>query len=109
MSRSSYPEDLTDEQASIFEAAALLIVNARNEAGATLARAGLELPDDGWFGTPCGVRLPPPPQNHFCGCRSYRGDGGLCLSQYRDDTGADLGSGSPIRTCEHLPSEHLPQ
>ena len=103
-----FPRDLNERQAQTLEQAALLILNARNEAGALLERSGVERPPEGgWFGSPCGVTLPPPPQHHRCGCRNYKGDGGPCMTQYRDFTGPELGSGAPLRTCGHLPSDHL--
>lgn len=103
------PEELTDEMAEAVERAAFLIINGRKEAATTLMRSPIEpVPDSGWFGSPCGVRLPPPPENHFCGCGDYQGDGGPCLTRYRDFTGPDFGVGAPIRTCGHRPSEHLP-
>jgi hypothetical protein len=102
------PEDLTDEQSETLEKAAFLVINGRNEAAAMLMRSGVEpVPDQGWFGSPCGAMLPPPPEHHFCGCGNYQGDGGPCLTRYRDFTGPDIGAGSPIRTCGHRPSEHF--
>jgi hypothetical protein len=111
VSDSPYRENLTDDQLETLEKAAFLVINARNEAAAILRRSGVEpeqVPDFGWFGSPCGVILPPPPQNHPCGCSNYTGDGGLCLTSYVDFTGPDFGTGPPRRTCEHLPSQHLP-
>jgi hypothetical protein len=108
MSVFSCPEGLTEEQSQTLEQAALLIINARKEAAAMLTRSGMrELPERGWWGTPCGMTLPPPPAGHRCGCRDYTGDGGPCLSTYIDHTGPDLGTGGPRRTCGHLPSQHV--
>jgi hypothetical protein len=95
------PQNLNDEQAEELERAALVIINARREADAILARMKVEPPPDGgWFGSPCGASLPPPPQHHRCGCRNYTGPGGRCRTQYRDASGS-------LKTCGHLPSEHL--
>jgi Family of unknown function (DUF6422) len=108
MSGTYRSKNLTEEQSKALEKAALLIINARKEAAAMLTRAGAESsPDTGWFGSPCGASLPPPPQHHRCGCRNYTGDGGPCETTYIDHTGPDLGTGSPRRTCGHLPSDHL--
>ncbi len=108
MSPFPYPENLTDEQSETLEKAAFLIIKARNDAAAMLMRSEVEpVPEHGWFGNPCGALLPPPPQNHFCGCRNYKGDGGPCLTTFTDFTGPDFGTGSPVRTCEHPPSQHL--
>ncbi len=108
MSESLYPEDLTDEQSGTLERAALVVINARNEAAAMLMRSGAKsMPERGWFGSPCGAMLPPPPPNLRCGCRNYTGDGGPCLSTFIDFTGPDLGSGPPRRTCRHPPSQHV--
>jgi hypothetical protein len=96
MSKSSYPGDLTGEQAKALERAAFLVISARNEAAAMLARAGVELPpESGWFGSPCGVM--------GCPCRNYTGDGCPCLTGTTLDTGAPP---HPIRNCGHLPSQH---
>ena len=109
MSKFPNSKDLNDEQSEALEKAALLILNARKEAAAILTGSGMEAPpDSGWFGSPCGVVLPPPPSHHFCGCRDYRGDGGPCRTQYKDFTGPDFGEGPPLRTCGHRPSQHLP-
>jgi uncharacterized protein DUF6422 len=109
MTRFPRREDLTDEQAETLEKAAYLVLSANNEASAMLRASGVELPpDSGLFVGPCGRRLPPPPQNHFCGCPNYSGDGGLCLTRFEDHTGPDFGSGSPLVTCQHPASEHLP-
>ncbi len=109
MTAGPYPENLSEEQSNALDEAAFLVIKARGEAAAVMIRSGLEPPpDQGWFGSPCGVILPPPPPNHFCGCGNYTGDGGPCLTRYKDFTGPDFGSGPPIRTCEHRPSEHLP-
>jgi hypothetical protein len=109
MSKLPSPEDLTGEQLEALERAAFLVINARNEAGAMLARAGVESPpDSGWFGSPCGAMIDPPPPHHHCSCMNYTGDGGPCVTRYTDLTGPDLGSGPPTRTCGHRPSQHLP-
>lgn len=101
-------EKLTDEQSDTLERAAYKVINARNEATAMLTRSGVEpVPEQGWFGNPCGASLPPPPQHHRCGCRNYTGDGGPCLATYIDFTGPDFGSGPPRRTCGHRASQHL--
>jgi hypothetical protein len=108
MSAFPYREDLTDEQSEALEQAALLVVNARTEAASLLAGAGIEpVPESGWFGSPCGQTLPPPPSHHRCGCRDYKGDGGPCSTQFTDFTGPDFGEGAPKRTCGHRPSQHL--
>jgi Family of unknown function (DUF6422) len=108
MSKSQYPEDLTGEQSEALERAAFLVISARNDAAAMLARARVELPpESGWFGSPCGAMLDPPPPHHRCSCRNYTGDGGPCLTRYTDFTGPDLGSGPPTRGCGHRPSQHL--
>jgi len=76
MSGYRFPEDLTERQAQSIEQAALLILKARKEAAAMLERSGIEpSPEGGWFGSPCGATLPPPPQHHRCGCRNYTGAG----------------------------------
>ncbi|WP_371833312.1 DUF6422 family protein [Ferirhizobium litorale] len=101
-------EELSKEQSEAVEKAAYHIIKARQEADGMLVRAGMEpVPEGGWFGCPCGVTLPPPPQNHRCGCRNYTGDGGPCRTRYVDFTGPDLGSGPPTATCRHMPSQHL--
>ena len=108
MSNYPIPRDLNQEQAETLEKAALLIINARSEAASMLARSGVELPPEpGFFGNPCTVLLPPPPQNHACGCNNYTGDGGPCRTRFTDFTGPDFGSGSPTRTCQHRASEHI--
>lgn len=49
-----FPENLSGEQSEVLEKAAFLIISARKEATAMLARAGVDLPEDGFgFGTPC--------------------------------------------------------
>jgi Family of unknown function (DUF6422) len=101
-------EKLTGEQSDTLEKAAYKVISARKEAATMLERAGVERPPEGgWFGSPCGVTLPPPPQNHHCGCRNYTGNGGPCSTSYIDFTGPDLGSGPPRRTCGHRASQHL--
>lgn len=109
MSKIPRREDLSEDQAAALERAAYLVLSAQKSAAAVLMEYGVEpLANGSWFSSPCGVRLPPPPQNHFCGCRDYSGDGGLCRTVYHDHTGPDIGSGSPIVTCQHEASEHLP-
>jgi hypothetical protein len=96
MSKSPSPEDLTGKQSEALERAAFLVISARNEAAAMLARAGVESPpESSWFGSPCGV--------HGCGCRNYTGDGCPCLTR----TTSDPGASPPLRACGHLPSQHL--
>lgn len=110
MSDYSKPNQRTEEQAKALAEAASLIINVQHEAVAIVQRAGAELlpEESGWFGRPCGAELEPPPENHRCGCRDYKGDGReICLRTYIDFTGPDLGSGPPRRTCRHLPDEHL--
>jgi hypothetical protein len=100
---------LTKEQSEAVEKAALLVINARKEASAMLVRSGIEpVPDSGWWGSPCGATLPPPPQHHRCGCRDYTGDGGPCRTRYTDFTGPGFpGSPAPTARCGHMPSEHV--
>ena len=101
-------DNLSKEQSDTLEKAAYSIINARNEATAMLTRSGFEpVPEHGWWGNPCGALLPPPPQNHRCGCRNYTGTGGPCRSRFTDHTGPDFGTGSPTATCRHRPSQHL--
>ena len=100
MAKYSSPEDLTPEQSEVFEKAGLLIVNARNEAAAMMARAGL--PEDGFgFGTPCNAHI-----EGFgdCPCTRYKGNGGPCLTRITVDSGA---TPIPRRSCGHPPSKHL--
>lgn len=86
MSKYPSPEDLTGEQSEALEKASFLIISARKEAAAMLARAGVPLPDDG-FGSPCHAHI----EGHGdCPCRDYTGDGGTCLSRTTLDTGAIL-------------------
>jgi hypothetical protein len=86
MSKSPRPEDLTGEQSEALEKAAMLVIAARNEAAAMLARAGVEEPPEGgWFGSPCGVS----------GCP--------CLTR----TTLDPGASPPLYACRHRPSQHL--
>jgi hypothetical protein len=69
-------------QSKILEQAAFLVINARNEADATLKRSGFDpVPDMGWFGSPCGV----------CGCNRYTGDSGPCPTRFTDFLGPDFG------------------
>ncbi len=108
MSSSYRSKNFTNEQLKALDEAALLIINARKEAAAMLTRSGIEAPpDSGPWGSPCGETLPPPPAHHRCGCRNYTGDGGPCETTFIDHTGPDLGTGSPRRTCGHMPSDHL--
>jgi hypothetical protein len=90
---SKYPsrEDLTGEQSEALEKAAFLIISARKEAAAMLARAGVPLPDDGFgFGSPCHAHM----EGHGdCPCSDYTGDGGPCLTRTTLDPGASAPSG----------------
>jgi hypothetical protein len=100
MPKYSPPENLTREQSEVLEKAAFLIINARNEAAAMLAQAGV--PDDGFgFGTPCHAHI-----DGFgdCPCTKYRGDGEPCLTRITVDPGA---TPIPHRSCGHPPSKHL--
>jgi hypothetical protein len=97
MSKTPSPKELTGEQSEALERAAVLVITARNEAAAMLARAGMESPPEmGWFGSPCGVR--------GCPCRNYTGDGCPCLTGTTLDPGA---TPHPIRACGHRASQHL--
>jgi hypothetical protein len=93
-------EDLTAEQSEVLEKAAFLIISARKEAAAMLARAGVHLPDDGFgFGSPCHAHI----EGHGnCGCHDYKGDGGPCLTRVTVDVAFP-----PFRSCGHPPSKHL--
>ncbi|WP_354490974.1 DUF6422 family protein [Mesorhizobium robiniae] len=93
-------EDLTVEQSEVLEKAAFLIISARKEAAAMLARASVQLPDDGFgFGSPCHAHI----EGHGnCGCPDYTGDGGTCLTLVTVDPGFP-----PVRSCGHPPSKHL--
>lgn len=99
---SKYPssEGLTREQSEVLEKAAFLIISARKEAAAMLARAGVPLPDDGFgFGSPCNAHI----EGHGnCGCNDYTGDGGTCLTRVTVDPASP-----PLRSCGHPPSKHL--
>ena len=94
------PENLTREQSEVLEKAAFLIISARAEAAAMLARA--EVPDDGFgFGSPCHAHI-----EGFgdCPCTKYTGDGGPCLTRTTLDVGA---TPTPHRSCGHPPSKHF--
>ncbi|MFC8278141.1 DUF6422 family protein [Streptomyces sp. NPDC057271] len=97
---------LTDEQSEAWEKAAYVVINARREAAALLARSGMEpVPDQGWFGSPCMAKLPFPPYPP-CGCNDYKGDGGPCTTRIRvPETGP--GSIHRMVPCSHRPSEHV--
>jgi hypothetical protein len=100
MERFPSPADLTREQSEALEKAAFLVISARKEAAAVLARAGV--PDDGFgFGTPCHAHI-----EGFggCPCSDYKGDGGPCLTRVTVDAGAS----PPFRSCGHPPSKHFP-
>jgi Family of unknown function (DUF6422) len=96
-----YPslENLTGEQSEALEKAAFLIISARKQAAAILARA--EVPDDGFgFGSPCHAHI----EGHGdCPCSDYTGDGGTCLTRITVDPGAS----PPLRSCGHPPSKHF--
>jgi Family of unknown function (DUF6422) len=98
MTKSPYPENLTAEQSEALEKAALLIITARNEAAAMLARAGVELPG-GPSGSPCMAMAD---VGRPCGCNNYKGDGGTCLTLTTTDPGFP-----PSRSCGHLASQHV--
>jgi len=99
MPKHSPPENLTHEQSEVLEKAAFLIIGARNEAAAMLARAGV--PDDGGFGTPCFAHI-----EGFgeCPCSNYTGNGGPCSTRTTLDTGA---TPIPHSSCGHPPSKHF--
>ena len=101
MSKYPFPENLSGEQSEVLEKAAFLIISARKEATAMLARAGVELPEDGFgFGTPCHANI----EGHGdCPCSRYTGDGGPCLTRITIDAGAS----PPGRSCGHSPSKHF--
>ncbi|MFE1437368.1 DUF6422 family protein [Streptomyces sp. NPDC058739] len=62
-------KDLTDEQSATLEKAALLIINARREAGEMLRRAEIQRFDDDFFGSRC----------RKCGnCREFVGNDDVC-------------------------------
>jgi hypothetical protein len=95
MSKSPWLENLTGEKSEALERAALLVINARNEAATMLDRAGVERPPEGgWFGSPCGVS--------DCPCRTYTVDGSPCLTRVTHDIASP-----PTRVCGHRPSQHL--
>lgn len=92
MPSSRFPDNLSDDQSKTVEKAAHLIIKARQEADAMIKVSGLEpIPDDGWYGSPCGK----------CACRNYSGQGGPCESPIT------TGSGVPAGECGHRPSQHL--
>lgn len=100
MFRAITARKLSKEQSEAVERAAYLIIKARQEAAEILQRAGIELPEDGGFGTPCS--------GHFdaglpCGCNKYTGEGEPCRTRVTTDSGFP-----PTRGCGHKPSEHLP-
>jgi hypothetical protein len=66
-----------------------------------LARAGVEIPEDGFgFGNPCIARI----EGHGkCPCDDYKGDGGPCLNAITVDPGAS----APHSPCHHPASKHL--
>ena len=66
------------------EKAAFLIISARKEAAAVLARAGVPFPDDE-FGNPCHAHIE---AFGTCPCTNYMGDGGTCLNRITLDPGA---------------------
>jgi hypothetical protein len=96
-----HPEDLTAEQSEVLEKAAYLIISARKEAAAMMARAGVKLPDDGFgFGNPCQAHI----EGHTnCPCPEYTGEGEPCRTRVTVDVASP-----PFRSCGHKPSEHLP-
>lgn len=99
-------EDLNEEQLAALDKAAYLIITARKEAAAMLARSGMDPPEQGWFGSPCHATLDFPPHPP-CGCRDYTGDGGPCRTRIlAADTGPD--PLHPMVPCGHLPWQHLP-
>ena len=77
-----FPENLSGEQSEVLEKAAFLIISARKEATGMLARAGVDLPEDG-FGTPCHAHIEGVPGD--CPCSRYTGDGGTCLTRITVD------------------------
>lgn len=101
MSEFPSSENLTDEQSEALEKAALLIIRAKREGAAMLARAGVSLPEDGsWFGNPCFAQF----EGHgLCPCNDYEGDGEPCRTLVTIDTAFP-----PVRSCGHPPSKHLP-
>jgi Family of unknown function (DUF6422) len=66
-------EELTDEQAETLDNAALLVINARQQAAAMLTDAGMVrlVGDDPWFNSPCTGNFDGSP----CPCSDYRGPG----------------------------------
>jgi Family of unknown function (DUF6422) len=105
---SKLAKHLTEAQSEALERAAYLVIKAHQEAATILSRAGVEMDPDSPFSSRCSKKLPPPPQNHFCGCTGYKGDGrSPCINSYLDFTGPDFGEGPPRRTCGHMPSAHV--
>ncbi|WP_411157798.1 DUF6422 family protein [Nocardia otitidiscaviarum] len=84
------------------EKAAFLVVGARREAAALIARSGLELPEDGvGFGTPCDAHI----EGHGrCPCNRYTGDGEPCRTKITLDP---IATPTPVRACGHPPSKPL--
>jgi uncharacterized protein DUF6422 len=98
----SYPENLNAEQLEALEKAALLVIKARKEGAAMMARAGGESPiQDHFFGNPCGAKVDGDP----CPCSNYTGDGGPCLTRVTFDP---IATPIPHRSCGHKASQHLP-
>ena len=96
MTKLPFPENLTGEQSEALERAALVVITARNEANAILARSGVESPPEmGWFNNRCAVI--------GCPCNDYSGDGCPCLTR----TTLDPGASPPYRSCGHKPSQHV--
>ncbi|MCB8905143.1 MULTISPECIES: DUF6422 family protein [unclassified Streptomyces] len=110
MSDNMEPNRRTGEQTKALAEAAAVVVAARREAAAILRRADTELlPEErDWFvGDGCGGALAPPPTPHFCLCPRYRGNGHEpCVNTFVDDTGPDLGTGSPRVRCRHPKDSH---
>jgi hypothetical protein len=68
-------EELTAEQAEILDNAALLVIEARQQAAAMLDDAGIVRRDD-WLVSPCEGKFDGSP----CPCSHYRGPG-LCRTR----------------------------
>jgi hypothetical protein len=98
MPKYSPPENLTGQQSEALEKAAFLIISARKEAAAVLARAGVPFPDDE-FGTSCHAHIE---AFGTCPYTNYMGDGGTCLNRITLDPGAS----APFRSCGHPASKH---
>lgn len=93
MSDDSKFDNMTEERSTILEEASYSIIEARKNAAERLSQSGLEpVPDNGWFGSPCG---------QFCGCTDYTGIGGPC------QTNLILPGGGAGGKCGHRPSQHL--